>query len=578
MNIKIVRAVEAESLLADPKFKAEWSRLRDECSWATLFQGPEFATVWYQVYRSRYEPVLILSHDIKGTLNGLMPLAVSCDNGGLVVAGGWQAEYQAWLCWPALGQTFAWHALRSLRPLFPNAVLRFQYVPPGTPTDWVRTTDAGRLCTLTSHRRPLMRLAADEDVKKYFKNKTTRNQLNRLKTLGTLQFSRITDCGEFETLLDDIIVHYDFRHAAVHGLAPFRDDPLKKPFHLALMKVPGLLHATALKFGDEFGAAHIGVCENKEVHLGIIAHNACCAQYSPGKFHILFLAQLLRGEGVEQLDLTPGGDAYKDRFANRFDEVSSLTVHFSRTQRIVENVRVGLAATAKRSLRSIRVEPTRIKSFGQRLRRINAIRTPATAFRMIREWVIRNREMRIYSYDAVKVPGCIDSEIIRCNALDDLLCFKPVDAWQSGQQFLSTSLHRIENGMRVYTAADNGCLLHYGWLIERQKNSYMSEVGQEFSFPPNSACLFDFFTCPHSRGRGLYTLSLRTMLQDAARISGTDKIFIAVLADNVPSRHVIEKVGFTYECSLFEQIHLGMARRWCRLQKPNETASGSHTA
>jgi RimJ/RimL family protein N-acetyltransferase len=52
------------------------------------------------------------------------------------------------------------------------------------------------------------------------------------------------------------------------------------------------------------------------------------------------------------------------------------------------------------------------------------------------------------------------------------------------------------------------------------------------------------------------------MLADAARIPGTRHIWISVLADNGASRHTIEKVGFKYRFSFFEEKRLGRVRRW----------------
>ncbi len=286
---------------------------------------------------------------------------------------------------------------------------------------------------------------------------------------------------------------------------------------------------------------------------------------------------MLIEEGYVQLDLTPGGDPYKDRFANAFDEVHTLTVFLSPWQRTKDTIRAGLTQAVKESLRTIRIEPEHIKSLGNKLKRVHPVRTPTTLVQNTREWIGRRREMRIYSYDAANVPDSSVPRMICCNSLEDLLRYQPAEGWQSRRRFLSTSLRRIENGLRVYTYAENDQLLHYGWLIERQEKSFVTEVRQEFNFPPNSACLFDFYTFPQARGRGLYTLSLRTMLQDAVCIPGTAKIFIAVLADNSSSRHVIEKVGFAYECSLFEQVWLGLARRWTRMPDGSGTTSSSRS-
>jgi CelD/BcsL family acetyltransferase involved in cellulose biosynthesis/RimJ/RimL family protein N-acetyltransferase len=578
MNFDIVRGTEADSLLEDYGFRAEWFPLCQRCHWATPFQGPDFACTWYRIYRSRFEPVLVLSRSQDGTLNGLLPLAVSSKGGELIVAGGHQAEYQAWICSPNSGDEFACQMVRTLRQEFPGAVLTFRYLPPGTPTSWFASTEAGRSCKLAPHRRPLLRFADGKETMKSLHKKSNKSRLNRLERIGPLEFRRISDPKEFEEHFNDLIQCYDFRQAAVHGVAPFREDELKKPFHLAMMNIPGLLHATVLKVGNQFAAAHLGACGNKEVQLGIITHNPLFARHSPGKFHILFLAQMLIEEGYQQLDLTPGGDAYKDRFANGFDEVHTLTLFLSLGQRMKDTIRAGFAEAIKTSLRTIGVEPQYIKSLGNRLKNVHAAQAPETLVRSARQWLGRRREVRIYSYDATSVPEPGGPRVIRCNAPEDLLRYQPREGRQSRHQFLSTSLQRIENGLRVYTYAENDSLLSYGWLVERQGKLFVSEVGQEFTFPPNSAYLFDFHTFPQARGRELLTQFLRTMLQDAARIPGTARTFISVLADNTPLRNAVEEVGFAHECSLFEEVRLGRARRWSRLPDASETDSTRRAA
>jgi RimJ/RimL family protein N-acetyltransferase len=68
---------------------------------------------------------------------------------------------------------------------------------------------------------------------------------------------------------------------------------------------------------------------------------------------------------------------------------------------------------------------------------------------------------------------------------------------------------------------------------------------------PGSAALFDFFTHPQARGKGLYQAAMQQMLHDASCIPNTSQVYISVMADNVASRHAIEKIGFKYKCSLY---------------------------
>ncbi len=561
MKIEVVRGNDAFSLLECAEFLSEWSRLCEQCPWATAFQGSGFCTAWYRTYSERFEPLLVMSHDESGRLNGLLPLGVSPGDGRLVVAGDWQAEYHCWISAPNIADSFPWQAAQSFQRRFPRAVLTFQYLPPKAPLSWLTYPEASRTCKLERHRRPLLCFGDGTEIAASLKKKSNKSRLSRLEKMGPANFAQVTDSTEFERVLDEMIPWVDFRQAALHGNAPFLD-ALKRAFYLAIFDVPGLMHVTTLRFGRHLVAAHIGARSHREVQLGIIAHSPFLSRHSPGKFHILFLAQMLMREGYEQLDLTSGGDSYKDRFANAEDEVHTLTVYPSRTQRRKADLLAGVKARAGAMLKKVRVSPSRLKTLAAKLARAHFRGTAMRFFRNTRAWIACRRELRLYSFDASRANEIEAAGPVRRDSLEDLLLYQPAESWLPREKLLSEALRQIEDGNHVYSCAEDGRLLHFGWLIERQTKSFAAEVHQEHHFPPDSAVLFGFYTVPSARGRGLYARSLCTILRDAAAIPGTKKVYISVLADNTPSRHVIEKVGFTYEGSLFEEVRFGAARQW----------------
>jgi hypothetical protein len=210
----------------------------------------------------------------------------------------------------------------------------------------------------------------------------------------------------------------------------------------------------------------------------------------------------------------------------------------------------------------MRVEPKKAKQACLRLRRTKILRIPLVLLRNTKDRLLRDSEYRIYSF----APGDMDhtppTVAVLRDSLPDLLRYTPAEGWQSKQSFLSRSLARLESGEHVYTVSDGERLLHYGWLREHANKTFSTEVQQELPFPEGSAYLYDFYTFPYARGRALYQQSLRRILMDLRSHAEVKRAFIGVLADNGPSRHVIEKVGFTYEFSGFQKIRLGWARRW----------------
>lgn len=375
--LAIHRGEDAWAKLSDPAFLVEWERLGTACPWSTPCQSSHFVRTWFEHYRSRYWPIVVTLRSDDGMLVGLLALAVCLRTQRVAVAGAHQAEYQAWLATPECQREFIVRALAALDELLPGYELTFKYLPHGLPVEPLLGSPLFRSrARLVAHRRPLMRLDADE-LKRSLRKKSNKSRWSRLQRLGKLEFSRITDPGAFEAAFDEIIASYDERQRGAHAIAPFAADPLKKAFHLGLMRAaPGLLHVTVTTLAGKVIAAHVGLAGRDEVTLAIVCHDEALAEHSPGKLHLLKLGERLLQEGVGALDLTPGGDPWKERFANAHDEVHVLTLHRSAAVRQVRSLEAGARTAVKRMLESAGVPPGEVRRRLGELRRRFA---PATA-------------------------------------------------------------------------------------------------------------------------------------------------------------------------------------------------------
>ena len=565
MTIELIQGGEADRLLGADAFRDEWTALLRGCPWGTAFQSPGFAGAWYGAYRDRYEPLLVVSRGAGGRLDGLLPLAATPAGDDLVVAGAHQAEYHAWICPPDAGDDFPRHALRAVRRLLPGSGLRFRYLPPNTPRGWLASAEARSLCLLKAHPRPLMRFGDGKEIAESLAKGSNKSRLRRMEKLGRTEFKRVTDPVEFEALFDEIIGSYDTRRMAINGVAPFRADPCKRPFHSAMMRVPGLLHATVLKVGDRVAAAHIGACGQKEVQLGINAHSPFLAKHSPGKFHILFLARMLMQEGYEQLDLTAGGDPYKERFANAWDEVHTLGVFPTPARRVTAAVRGAAVDSAKTALTRYGVTPARAGAVVETLKRVGPAGIPAAAIRRAGAWVNARRETGVYVLDVARARPAkepVDADIRR-DALDDLLAYEPPDKrWPSRRAFVSAALERLEAGQRLYTIrADDGRLAHYAWLCDRPGEEVACRALPGYPLPADTALILDWCTLPGARGRGLGSRVLAAMVRGAAEAPKTKNVVIALPAGEGPASGIVEKLGFRFDRSLVEVVRFGRRRR-----------------
>lgn len=576
MKIEIVRGQAAQELLAEDAFRAQCSSLWHDCPWATMFQSPAYVATWYSVYRERYEPVLVLTRDDKGRLAGLLTLAASSE-GRLVAAGDIQAEYQVWICSSELGGTFPPAALREIRSQLPRAVLRFNYLPPGTPTAWLsdRTTKPRHI--LKGHRRPLSHFGDGRGIAASLAKRSNKNRLRQIEKLGKVTFEQITDPKQMECVIDAIIPLHDTRHMTFRGAAPFMEDPLRRTLALELMKIPGLVHVTVLKAGDHLVTAHIGSVNKTELQLGLIAHNPRFAHYSPGKFQILFLSRMVMQQGLEGIDLTAGGDPYKERFSDGTDQVHTLALFPSRLSH-AKGIAIESAKSATRSILKLGcLSPNQARLIADNLKSIRPIRVARRLFKRAAGWMFSRSETCIYSIPSAQVDRSASSNLIRRDALGDLLLYQAEGTSPSRRDFVAAAIARIEEGQHLYTHTENGRLVHCAFLAEGPSEEVTRNVLNGYALPRDSALILCLETFPADRADQFAPIALSAMLNDAASIPNTKNIFITIPAIDAPTRALVERLGFTREGSLFARTFFGFRRDWSSMPA-NRASTASGTA
>jgi CelD/BcsL family acetyltransferase involved in cellulose biosynthesis len=553
---QVVRGESFETKFKDAAFRSQWNDLSAACPWATSMQSLPFLEAWYGLYRERYEPVLALEFDAENKLRGLLPLAVELKSGKLVVGGDNLCEYGTWLAFPDNGDSFMPGALDAIEAEFPNAVLEFLYLAAGTPLQWLNESSRWKArSTSKPVRRPLQRLGDGAELRAGLEKKKTRTRLKQLERNGAIEFTQLTDPDELEAVFDQVQTFSDLRLSAVHAVAP-TFDPAKKRFYLELLRA-GLLHATLLKVGGEIASAHFNLYNRGQILLGLTALSPFFAKHSPSKFHISMLGIELVRQGIEVCDLTPGGN-YKDQHANSYDEVHVLTIYFNRSDYVKSAVRRRAAAAAKKGLELANIDPKALlKRVGETKHKLKLATTESLLQKLAAKTHLvseKPREMRIYTFDVEKIAALPNPNLMNHNCLADLLEYEPTNSWDlTPSDFHRTAVERLSQGDHVYTRVEEGVLVHCGWLKERQEESFIFEVNRHFTLDPDSAVMFDFFTHPQARGKGLYQSAMKQMLHDAGRIPNTRKVYISVLADNIASRRAIEKIGFEYQCSLHSQ-------------------------
>jgi hypothetical protein len=130
-----------------------------------------------------------------------------------------------------------------------------------------------------------------------------------------------------------------------------------------------------------------------------------------------------------------------------------------------------------------------------------------------------------------------------------------------GTDSASTFTYRIESGSRCFLVRDGNSLLHSTWMT--QNAAWTRELRRYFRPPPRDAYVYESFTRPEARGRGVYPFAL---IGICARLGaeGKDLVWVGVEEDNPASRRAIAKAHFE------EQFRVRFVRKlgFLRLDEP----------
>lgn len=565
MRILVLKSEDARRQLCDPHFLESWRSLFSECPWAAFSQTVEFVSTWYEVYHSRFSPLLVCGYSEGGNLVGFLPLALSMEGNELWPAGGQQGEYHGWLASPARSEQFLGQALRELTGSLTQDRLTFRCLPPSTPVDWVqRRPFWGWNCLLKLQQRPLLKLSDLEHIAASFRKKSNKSRLNRLKKFGELQFEQITSSLLNLEEFSSITTAYDLRMGAIAGILPFHEDALKKQFYLKLLYQSGLLHMTILRAGAFWVSAHIGGCTGKkEVYLGILAYSPFFAQYSPSKFHVFKLAEMLSQQGFANFDLTPGG-SYKERFATHSDEVYGLEIFFrpavywrSLFTRFVRRAISG-------SLKSLGLPPEGLRK--------NLVKQLAA--RELRKLVFQKIEMKIFEFQCPQTEEPRAADVLAQDRLGDLLDYMPLNAEQTRQAFFDQALRRIESGSHFYTRVEDGKLIHCSWRLDAVNEFLVPDLDQRVVLPRDSAVVYGWWTHPHFRDETLSRAALVQTLRDVSSARGNKSAFVILCGDDQMMLDVVEALGGVHHSTVVARSVFGIT--WNKSQKVEPPRTKMH--
>ena len=364
---------------------------------------------------------------------------------------------------------------------------------------------------------------------------------------------RITDPQRTKILLPSLIPLLEFNKAAAYNTRLFEKDPYLADFLVALQKHPHVNHFSVLWMGEKPLAFHYGHGDGKWTTLGLTGYDPTEYKNSPGILLLIELAQLLVKEGVDTFDITPGVDPYKDRFANRYEDVHTFHLHFTYTsflrQKIVDQVR----GAAKKILEKWGVTKGKLKHYIIDLKAWKTRLTSLSLYRILSLCFYQRKIIHIYrstelsnvSFKSIPDDG---EQTVREQAFQDLLLYRDHTPFLSTRDALISSNRKFAKADRLFTLTGNDELIHYGWL--RKGNIPVQLPGGEFHIEDeaDTQIASGFYTSSHSKGVSSWEKIVKAMVKHCQLIDAK-RLYLCLNHRHKASESLIDNLGLELQAS-----------------------------
>lgn len=517
--------------------ESAWTALLADCTWSTPYVAPEFSVTWWTHYSTDWHAALVFARAPDGELRGVMPLARQ--GKALKGVGANQAEYQGWVCRDSDSDAFAKGALALLAERYPHHRVELRYVLDAPCLALLeRGGTLGKRTLLRTHHRPLLEVNSSA-VAKALRKKGNKSKLSRLRRLGALSFRRLRTAEELAAVFDDFIAAYDFRQGAQYDVMRFADDTRKADFHLDWMRrAPDQLYVTAMMLNERIAAAMICVRSRRELHLAMSCYRPELSAHSPGKLLVYETARMAAADGLQLLDLTPGGDTWKDAMATQRQPTTEALIYANALQAQLRRPREYLRTSLRRALWARGLPPHRIKQQVVRALRMMPEQVAERTRALVRPrptHLIYHQNPSAREYGE-RPPG------LAVNSLQAVNAFATALPKSYRQAFLVGALERLAAGERIYTLEHDGRIVSSGWLAERDECQVPGFSGR-FALPRPAPMVLELLTLSAQRRQGHGRQLLEGMLQDMAEAGWRDS-YLCVRSDNAACRKLVERAGF----------------------------------
>lgn len=555
----------------------EWMRLRNAGRRQDVFNTPAWARACRQAYGSLWRVYTPVVYDERG-LAAILPLKV--EGGVLQFLGAPHSDYNDVLCERAAPATILESCLRALlrqpRP-WRECVLE------NVPEDSVLLDMLSRVSTAmkrsirvtTGALCPGLDLTGDtgEYLDGLIKKKSLVRHEKSLQRLGKVSFRHIEDREEIKGHLPNLF-RFHIGRRAVAGDASLFLNADTCAFYRALvdeLDPKTDLRFSVLELDRQPVAYHFGFESNGKFIWYKPAFDVKFWDYSPGEVLIKKLLEYARDRELREFDFTVGNETFKDRFANRVRLNYSVCVHCSPAGAFRERLLAFVGERARRVSRALQIRSglrERARGLGRRaVRAIKRDGLAQTCRRILaesfRRLIFRHDEVLVFAADGVKTALDVEGVGMREATLADLADVAVQHAEEFSPEMMKKARDRMRRGDTAYVVRQGEKCVHVSWGGIREAITAPSELGLccQIELGRPSAVIYDSWTCPEMRGRGIFPKVLAGIVQVEAG-KGRES-FVYCPGRNAASWRGIMKAGFKLRYKMHRvRLCMWLTRGW----------------
>ena len=555
----------------------DWERLRLSGRRPDVFMSFPFARAGWRAYADRQlHAVAMFAGDC---LAGLLPLAAEGTTLRFIASP--ECDYNDFLAASDAAPDLLPAALAAL---FASPLPWDRCLLEGVPTDSNLQFGLDRLSpsweahvvrSLTSEC-PTLLLDNDREtqLQAILGNSRNRQVINRLRRKGVTSFRHIDDREEIRRHLPFFFKQHIQRWALAGVESQFLN-PDRRSFFEALVDEidTDILKFSVLSLGSRPIAYHLGFEFQGKFTFYKPTFDPDFWDDSPGTVLLLHLIDHARQSELKEFDFATGGEWYKSRFTNAVRHTSGYMLQRSPARATAQ--RVSLAA--KERLEAWPKVDHLFRAGAMAARRLNNLIRQrgfpnglTTLMRHCSRLILARDILLIYTLDRLAAPVPVDASapggdvVLHLGTLSELAEVAARWPQDFGADRLRRTRDRLKQGDRLFLSLVQGETAHVAWLGVRNEIKAEAEVGEHCSLAIGQvAVIFDCWTRPDFRARGIYTATIR-QVADLALLE-QQRVVIFCRKTNTASRRGIEKAGFELKHRMGRiRLLRRFARTWAR--------------